>query len=733
MKTILFHTFFCCIYFLLGFVFIFQSNAQKIGEIKNHFGRPTIFVNGQPQVPAFYALTHATGGRWSWEEVPARNLKNFADIGFRLFQVDLYFEDIWYKNSDTLDIDKAQRQVRGVLAQCPDANVVIRIHVNAPFWWNEANKDECTQFADGEVDESLKAGPPFHNEEYDINRSLRASLASEKWKVEAGQKLVEFCKKLSKTAEGKSVVGMHVSGGIYGEWHYWGFIKHDPDTGKAMIQYFRNWLKNKYKTNENLQKAWKSNAFSFENVTVPNVEERLKTQDGIFKDPAQEQRVIDYFTAQQQVVADDAIYFCKIVKENWGRPLFTGIFYGYLHMTFNRQTVGGHLFIKEILESPYIDYLAAPQTYWEKSRKIGGSGNSRGIIESTLLHGKLWLDEIDNGYLHPDTSTDNIRYKERYNPEYEAVIRRSALLPYLRGIGFWYYDFGLQKGFGWWDNAKYLANMKAERDLFMQRLSVPYRSEADVLYVWSQDAFYYMKSAWSPISMNILDHSAEQALRSGAVGDHVYDLDLEKVNIDQYKAVIFMNVFKLTENQKNFIKKNIAKNNRTLIWNYLTGYTDGKSLNPAFVEQLTDFKINRITSPNKPTVKFANPEVSYSLDAELNPLFEIVDSKAQTLAQIPATKQVVVAKKELKNYKSVLCTLPLNEFAVFRTIFEQAGCHIYNSQDNFVYANSGLLLVHSAVAGEKKIVLKNGKILNINIERAGNILINTDTGEVLMK
>jgi hypothetical protein len=733
MKTILFHTSFCCIYFLLGFVFIFQSNAQKIGEIKNHFGRPTIFVNGQPQVPAFYALTHATGGRWSWEELPARNLKNFADIGFRLFQVDLYFEDIWYKNSDTLDIDKAQRQVRGVLAQCPDANVVIRIHVNAPFWWNEANKDECTQFADGEVDESLKAGLPFHNEEYDINRSLRASLASEKWKAEAGQKLVEFCKKLSKTAEGKSVVGMHVSGGIYGEWHYWGFIKHDPDTGKAMTQYFRNWLKNKYKTNENLQKAWKSNAFSFENVTVPNVEERLKTQDGIFKDPAQEQRVIDYFTAQQQVVADDAIYFCKIVKENWGRPLFTGIFYGYLHMTFNRQTVGGHLFIKEILESPYIDYLAAPQTYWEKSRKIGGSGNSRGIIESTLLHGKLWLDEIDNGYLHPSTATDNIRYKERYDPEYEAIIRRSALLPYLRGIGFWYYDFGLQKGFGWWDNAKYLANMKTERDLFMQRLSVPYRSEADVLYVWSQDAFYYMKSAWSPISMNILDHSAEQALRSGAVGDHVYDLDLEKVNIDQYKAVIFMNVFKLTENQKNFIKKNIAKNNRTLIWNYLTGYTDGKSLNPAFVEQLTDFKINRITSPNKPTVKFANPEVSYSLDAELNPLFEIVDGKAQTLAQIPATKQVVVAKKELKNYKSVLCTLTLNEFAVFRTIFEQAGCHIYNSQDNFVYANSGLLLVHSAVAGEKKIVLKNGKILNINIERAGNILINTDTGEVLMK
>jgi hypothetical protein len=721
------------IIFFFTFFFTLPVQAQKIGEVKNYFGRPTIFVDNEPQVPAFYALTHATGGRWSWEEVPARNIKNFADIGFRLFQVDLYLEDIWYKNVDTLDIAKVSKQVRGVLAQCPDAHVVIRVHVNAPFWWNEANEEECTQFADGEVDKNLKAGPPFHNEEFDINRALRASLASEKWKKEAGEKLVVLCKKLSKTPEGNAVIGMHISGGIYGEWHYWGFIEHDPDTGKAMTTYFRNWLKNKYKTNENLQKAWKNKAFSFENATVPDVKERLQTQDGIFKNPTQEQRVIDYFVAQQQVVADDAIYFCKLAKENWGRPLITGIFYGYLHMTFNRQTVGGHLFMREILESPYIDYLAAPQTYWETSRKLGGSGNSRGIIESTLLHGKLWLDEIDNGYLHPKTDTDNIRYKERYNADYEAVIRRCTLLPYMRGIGFWFYDFGVQKGFGWWDNAKYLANIKAERDFFAQRLAVPYQSEADVLYVWSQDVFYYMKSAWSPISMNILDHSVEQALRTGAVGDHIYDFDLEKANINPYKTVIFMNVFKLTKSQKDFIKKRVAQDQRTIVWNYLSGYTDGQNLSQKFVEELTDFKLNKISFPQKPTVKFANPAVSYSFEAEVNPLFEIVDTGAENLANIAETTHIVIAKKKLKSYTSILCTLPLNETEIFRTIFKQAGCHIYNAENNFVYANSGLLLLHTATKGQKEITLKNGKIVKINLERAGNLVVNSQTGEVLMK
>lgn len=68
--------------------------APKSAEVRSHAGRPTLFVDGQPVVPDFYALTHAYGARWSWEEVPQRNLKNFGDLGFRLFQLDLYLEDI---------------------------------------------------------------------------------------------------------------------------------------------------------------------------------------------------------------------------------------------------------------------------------------------------------------------------------------------------------------------------------------------------------------------------------------------------------------------------------------------------------------------------------------------------------------------------------------------------------------------------------------------------------------
>lgn len=709
------------------------TQTPKSAEVKPFNGRPTIFVNGKPQSPFFYALTHAYGGRWSWEEVPARNVHNFAQIGVRLFQVDLYLEDIWYKNSATLDIKKAQRQVRGILDQCPEANVVVRIHVNAPFWWNEANPEECTQFADGPVDTTLKAGPPFHNEEHDIHRALRASLASVKWKKEAGQKLAEFCQKLSKTPEGNAVIGMHIAGGIYGEWHYWGFIEHDPDTGLAMTTYFRNWLKDKYKTNFNLQKAWNNSTFTFENATVPLTAERLQTQDGFFKDPRVEQRTIDYFTAQQQVVADDVIYFCQLTKKNWPRPLITGIFYGYLHMTFNRQTVGGHLFIRQILESPSIDYLSAPQTYWGESRKAGGSGNSRGIIESTLLHGKLWLDEVDNGYLHPKNDYENIRYTVRYDTAYANIIRRCALLPLMRGIGFWYYDFGVQKSFGWWDNPTYLASMKAEKTFFEKRLTAPYRSDADVLYVWSQDVFYYLKSAPLPITVNVLDHSIEQAMRSGTVGDHIYDFDLDLVNLNQYKAVVFMNVYKLTDEQRKFIQEKVAKNGRTLVWNYLTGFTNGQQLDLNFVKSLTGMTIERINHTQAPGVKFLKPAYEYKFSGAIDPLVVINDREAQTLAELQTTQQAVIARKKGADFTSVFCALPLNGTDGFREIFREAGCHIYNEQNDFTYANSGLIILHTKDGGKRTIRLKNGTSVEFLPKNGMTLLIDGQSGEVVFQ
>jgi hypothetical protein len=709
------------------------ANSQvtpKSGTVKVHNGRPTIFINDQPVSPVFYAPTHAYGGRWSWEEVPQRNISNFCQLGVKLFQVDLYLEDIWKKGSDTLDMVRARKQVSGVLEVCPEASIVVRVHVNAPFWWNDQNPDEMIGYLDGPVDQ-IAYGAPMNNEDGDPDRPVRASLASKKWKRESGEKLAEFCRKLSQTREGASVIGIHVSGGVYGEWHYYGYPAHTADNGKVMTSYFREWLKNKYKNLETLKKAWSDPSATFENAAIPDTTKRIKTSFGILRNPAKEMNVIDYYTCQQEVVADDIEYFCKIVKDNWPRPVIVGVFYGYFFMTFSRQASGGHLFIERILNSPYIDYLSAPQSYWWASMNGGGPGHSRGVIESAILHGKLWLDEVDNGHLQNGLKSDVTHVTSTTDTQYVSIIRRSALHPLVRGEGFWYYDFGLTKSRGWWDNPDYLKNIKEEVDFFKNRVNVPYKSEADVLFVWDQESFYYVTDQWTPLSFNFLDQETAEAYHSGAVMDHIYVFDLPKANLTQYKAVVFMNVWKLTAAQKDFINKNVYKDGRTIIWHYLPGVTDGKKMSTDFVSPLIKMKIEAFKPEGKPsvTIRLNNQEFKYDLEKHLDPAIEITDKTVEPLGTFNGTQKVMLARKKFTDHTIIYSAVALHDGKFFSQIFKESGCHIWNESGDVTMAGSGLFWVHTVEGGKRELKLKNGKVINIELPKYSTTLFNSETGQ----
>lgn len=720
---------------VLAFLLIFQtaqSTAQLRAKVASYQNRPTIFINDRPQSPQIYALTHAFGGRWSWEEKPARNLRNFCEAGIRLFQVDLYLEDIWYKNAPELDIEKAQRQVRGVLDACPDAAVFVRLHTNAPYWWNELHRDECTEYADGPVDQQTY-GPPRNLEDGDPDRPLRASLASLRWRQEAGEKVREFCQRMAATPEGQRMAGIHVAGGVYGEWHYWGFIEHDPDTGPAMTRYFREWLRKKYGSDAALQHAWQTTQFTLGNATVPDTAERTRCLDGIFRDPAKERRVIDYFTAQQEVVAEDIEHFCRIVKQAWPRPLVVGVFYGYFHMTFCRQAAGGHIFIERILNCPDVDYLSGPQTYWEITRKAGGSGNSRGIVESALLHGKLWLDEIDNGYLQTWRDMDFVHSRLFSDSVYASVLSRSVALPLMRGAGFWYYDFGRHLNSGWWDSPLYLDRIRELKTFFDKQLHQPHRPAADVLYVYDQENFYYLKNQRQPLCEDVPDQMVEEALRSGTAGDHVYLFDLQKVDLKRYKAVVFVNAYKMSAADRQFIREKVAQNGRTLIWNYLPGYTDGRENNFGFVSELTGMQLRAIESPDKPKVHFSKPDISWTFESAVQPLVAIAEPGVEILGRLDSLGHSVIARKRFPTYTSVLAALPIHGSETWREVLRAAGCHVYNEQNDFTFANGNLVLLHTASGGARSLRLRNGRMVQVDLPGAATWVLDAATGEVVVR
>jgi hypothetical protein len=714
--------------FLLLLPFLLPAQRAQTAAIRPLNGRPTLYVNDQAELPLMYALTHVTGGRWSWEELPAHNLRQMAAAGVRLFQVDLWLEDIWKGPEQKLDMALARKQIRGVLEACPKGAIVLRLHVNAPGWWNLLHPDECVQYADGpEMD--LPSGLPFNHEDGDVVRAKRASLASELWRKEAGEKVQRFCHLLARSREGRSVIGIHVSGGVYGEWHPWGFIKQEPDMSLPMQLSFRKWLKDKYGSDEALQRAWAGTRFTLDNATVPDTLERRCCADGFFRDPALELRVLDFYKCQQTVIAEDIEYFCRLVKTHWGRPLITGVFYGYMQFGLCRQAMNGHLEAERLLKSPWIDYFAGPPSYYEPCRKAGGSGMQRAPIQSFQLHGKMWFDETDNGYLQDKRERDFVRSNALGDTNYLPILQRSLWLPLLQGCGTWLYDFGPRRNTGWWDSPMYLDEISRTLRFFRSRYgqaAKPGPNAADALVVWDTESFYAVKNVNTKACEKGLDLAAEQLLHSGIAMDQIYAFDLPKIDLKGYKAILFMNAWTLSSEQRQFIRDSVARNGRTLIWNYGAGYSDGFHKSKVLTEQLTGMTLQQKKMEGNPVWIMEQDTIDNA--AAIDPMLLVADPEAKPLSKFQKNGGVAIARKEFSSHRVVYSAVPLHGAKVFRSLLQEAGCQVLQVAPDVVYAADDLMLFHTGTGGKKVLTLKNGKVLVLELPKIATRLLDSGTG-----
>ncbi|MBN1395198.1 MAG: beta-galactosidase [Pirellulales bacterium] len=720
----------------------FRSLGRSVeARVETRNGRPTLLINGRPTLPQIYALAAQIGVRWTWEEAPRYNIEMFAQRGFRLFHVHAELKQMWTA-PDKFDIDLIRRQIRGVLDVCPDAAVMVRLDVGAPVWWNESHPDECTRFADTEVVQN-HLHPTQPNFIHDLEPSLRNSLASRAWLRDCGAKVGELCRRLAETPEGDALFAVHLVSGVYHEWHYWSFVRNEPDTSKAMTDRFRRWLRDRYGDDRALQAAWNDPNTTFDTATVPGVEPRMNNRAGFLRDPQREQRVIDYYRCQHQTVTDSFIHFCRAVKDNWPRPILAGGFHGYWFKMFGRMAAGGHLEVKRALDSPAVDYLAAPQSYGHLGR--GQSGLSRTLVESCRLHGKLFIDEMDE---LPTLWKVNSRQTDAEKAlagdrlaESVALLRRNIMQSACRGVGVWYYELPTvhthhptKSSVGMWDHPALwpeIENMRSVSERYFRR---PYRPAADVLLVYDDESFYYSghNKKIDPVSTELLDGLAEELLHAGAAVDMIYLFDLDRVDLDRYKAVIFANVFKLDQRQRELVRAKVARNGRHLVWQSAPGYTDGEKLAPENVSAVVGIKLEPARASTA-MVATESPRIEYGLSAPIEPLFVVADPEATPLGRLKDTDQVALARKSLGPSTAWFSSAPLNDRKVLRRILQQAGAHLYSDGYDVVYAGGDLLLVHVAEPGGKRTLsLRNGKKLELEPLVPSTLLLDAETGETLL-
>ncbi|WP_221029754.1 hypothetical protein [Actomonas aquatica] len=716
--------------------------------------RPTLLLNDEPVAPLLYALSDCPGARWSWEEVPARNIAEFARRGVRLFQLDIWFEQM-LTAAGTLDISLAQRQIAGVRAVAPEGAVMLRLHVNPPPTWCAEHPAECVGYADTEPEDPPRHGlyRPLAD---DAQRPTRASFYSRPWQDWAHARLREFCAALAATPEGDALFGLQIANGVYGEWHQFGFLHHDPDTGPAATAAFRDWLRAKYQTAPILAAAWNQPGLTFEAVSVPDSPARETAALGILRDPMTQQPVIDYFTFQHHALTSIVLELAATAKTAWPRPLITAAFFGYFYSIFGRQAAGAQLAVAEALASPHLDCLCSPQSYEPAARDFGGTGNARGLIGAVRRAGKLWLDEMDMPTSHVGCPWD-AKFKSTPSDDI-AIHRRNVLQPVTRGGGQWWYDFGpigatpdFARGgnCGWWDTPELLADVSALHHITTERQSDAFLRPADVLLVHDPMSFCHTVSqrhpqakfgelpttTSDPVTPLLVDDLLHALYHSGLCFDEALVDELPSLDLSPYRLVILATTPMLDAAQRTCLQERVATDGRHVLALGYTGWSDGNHLDPQLATALTGVT-TRSHHPTEAcqTWTFAELNPSKTLPASLAlPAFEPAPAD-EVIARWPDGTAAAVRHPADSPAAATwwVSALPPTDPELVRAIAVTAGCHTYNDVAETTLVGDGLIVVHTIDGGPRRLQWPGGPAIQTELAPRSTTVFCGPTGGRLL-
>lgn len=693
-------------------------------HLKNEKGKPTFYISNRPTPPIIYGLSDFPGASAN-THYAYRNIQNFAEQGINIVMADSALHLGWHKRFP-FDPEAIISEIEAVLDANPIAKVLLRLHMNPPYWWIRDNPEECVVYRTPEGDlQGLDDGEQDRLIRLDAKQELRVSFASKKWIKEASEKLELFLSAIQGTRACNALMGVQIAYGLFGEWHSFGI-----DVSQPMKEYFRNFLIEKYKTVDELRRAWRDDKVDFDTAEY-HPEPFAPSFSGRFRDPAYSQNVIDAQMSNQKAGTDAILHFAKVVKLH-SPAVLCGTFYGYTFWGGERSVITGHLNVKVIQQSQYIDYLCGPFCYGE-NRKPDEIPMQRSLLESHRLHGKLWLTEMDQFPLGVEIRSGGTEEKFNVNV---SLLRREALKPIFAGQGFWYYDHRLvptlkivqdmgntcsdvtsiYRKRGWWDSSEMMneiGNIQKFAEDFCKRDYVPL---ADVLVIHDAEAKYYHKV----VDRNSVEYQLfKEITRCGSVYDCIYLSDFEICDTKRYKCLIFADCPNITPKMREII--NEKTQGKTCLFLYGSGYSDSKALSCDAISKTVGMNV-KITHAKSITSVYAE---DISLDEmNIDPFFCVTDEASEALAYFDnGTK--AVAKLGNKVYASLL-TLP---FGLVKKILGDAGVHFWCESGDPVYAASGYILINCQKAGRREIFLPNGERIEIVSDGYDTMVFDLETKE----
>ena len=111
-------------------------------------------------------------------------------------------------------------------------------------------------------------------------------------------------------------------------------------------------------------------------------------------------------------------------------------------------------------------------------------------------------------------------------------------------------------------------------------------SQADILFVADPESAYITNEK-SELMHGFPWSVRDELAKTGFVTDYYSFNDLAKIDLSRYRVVVFPGLFVVTPEKERFVRENICRDGRTVVWYFAPGISDGKTLNAERVEKLT--------------------------------------------------------------------------------------------------------------------------------------------------
>ncbi len=702
-------------------------------------GVPTMMVEDKP-LPVLGSYVGYLYHNYGFKKAPDVNYHNAVTDAMTKGGADyqvLYLP--LYVDKRVVDWSAAQASAKELIRRNPNVRFFLRI-------WFIVNREEFARQNPGHMT-AFEDGTEAYWSTAGITRQ-RYSYASNVWERQASECLVKMVREIGKQPYGDRIFGIFVTFGVSGEGGWWSefnWQKHGIDYSPAMQDYFREYIRGKYKDAAALQKAWNNPQIaSFNDVAIPSMTERgfdeptscdesyykIPGGFGHFRNPqvAGGQKVIDFQMAMCNVLQERLSYFCEVIKRASGGKLLAGGLHSppFAATGFHWSGPGG---FGAILKSPYIDFMGHPWPY--ENRGLGESLCFRGPVNSMLLRNKCFWVECD-------TRTSSVKNIERkygaplnVKEDVEVLRRDFARLVTNPSHGYWY-----EITFPWFTE-------QAQRDVLTEigklsnaAVKCDRRRNSEIAVIYDWNSIFYASEFVDFIAL--CRQMLQEYSYIGADFDMYTTDDIAFPEVISHKLFIFPNAFCLNNETRMKIDKYLKRDKKVLLWSYAPGLINPDSpqqLSVAHCSELTGMNIDCINKRMSPLMKvnssdpmikncppgfqfgaqprpvstgpgYAVPEKPYiPRPIEVFPQFYVDDNTASSLALFTSSQKTGWAVKRMPEWTSIFVGTYLVPSEVLRAAAREAGAHLYLQQDNVVYHNRSFLGIHVSQSGKKTISL----------------------------